>query len=102
MCIASVFTSGFALGAAGLMLKNQYPLTDLFMLGIDIIIIEAILIMLSIWMVATNKDDSYFENDTKKYHLQENQRTEGNVFDNTDDKNMSKHNLQIRDEFLLT
>ena len=42
------------------------------MLGIDIIIIEAILILLSVWMVATNKDESYFENDLKKYHLEEN------------------------------
>ena len=42
------------------------------MLGIDIIIIEVILILFSIWMVATNKDESYFEGETKKYHLEEN------------------------------
>lgn len=42
------------------------------MLGVDILIIEVILILLSIWFVAVNKDEKYFESDIKKYHLEEN------------------------------
>jgi hypothetical protein len=42
------------------------------MLGVDILIIEVLLILISIWMVAVKKDEIYFESDIKKYHLEEN------------------------------
>lgn len=64
-----MFLSGFSLGAAGIILENEYPLTDIFMLGVDILIIEVILILFSVWMVAVDKENKYYENDIKKYHL---------------------------------
>ena len=60
LCIGSVLLSGFSIGAASLMIKNEYPLTDLFMLGVDILIIEFILIIFSVWMVACQKPKEYY------------------------------------------
>lgn len=45
------------------------------MLGIDILLIEIILILFSIWMVAVNKDSEYFEDEKKIYHLEDNYKT---------------------------
>jgi hypothetical protein len=75
LCIASVFLSGFVLGACGIILKNEYPLTDIFMLGIDILIIEVLLILFSVWMVAVDKSPEYFDDEKKVYHLEDNYRT---------------------------
>ena len=43
------------MAAAGLIIKNEYPLSDIFMLGIDIIILELLFIGLTIWMISCDK-----------------------------------------------
>lgn len=55
MCIASIFTSILPVVAAGLLIYNEYALTDLFMLGIDLLIIVLFSLMFTIWMVSVDK-----------------------------------------------
>jgi hypothetical protein len=55
LCTASILFSGISMAAAGLIIKNEYPLTDIFMLGIDIIILELLFIGLTIWMISCDK-----------------------------------------------
>lgn len=70
MCIASIFTSILPLSAAAILVYNEIPLTDLFMLGVDLLIIELISLVFTIWMVAVDKPAEYFEG-TKKYAKEE-------------------------------
>lgn len=55
MCIASIFTSILPVVAAGMLIYNEYALTDLFMLGIDLLIIVIISLMFTIWLVSVDK-----------------------------------------------
>ena len=68
VCISSIFVSILPLIAAGLLIYNEYPLTDLFMLSIDLLLIIILDLIFSIWMVSMQKPDDYFES-TKKYNL---------------------------------
>ena len=80
MCIASIFTSFLPLSAACILIYNEYPLTDLFMLGIDLLMIVLISLVLTIWMVSVDKPPEYFEG-TKKYTKEEINNTTENFND---------------------
>lgn len=66
MCIASILTSFLPLSAACILIYNEYALTDLFMLGIDLLIIVIMSLIFTIWMVSVDKPAEYFEG-MKKY-----------------------------------
>lgn len=53
LCIGSIFVSIFPLIAVCVLIYNEYPLTDIFMLSVDLLIILIINILFSIWMVST-------------------------------------------------
>ncbi len=55
MCIVSLITSFLPLTAAGILIYNEYPLTDLFMLGVDLLIIEIFSLIFTIWMISVDK-----------------------------------------------
>jgi hypothetical protein len=55
MCIVSLITSFLPLTAAGILIYNEYPLTDLFMLGVDLLIIEIFGLIFTIWMISVDK-----------------------------------------------
>lgn len=77
MCIGSIFTAVLPLITAGILIYSEVPLTNLFMLGIDLLIIVLLELIFTIWIVSVDKPDDYFES-TKKYSKEEfNQTTEG-------------------------
>lgn len=55
MCISSLFTSILPLVASGILIYNEYALTDLFMLGVDLLLIVVISLIFTIWMVSIDK-----------------------------------------------
>lgn len=55
MCISSIFVSILPISSAGILIYNAHPLTDLFMLGIDLLIIIVFEIVFTIWMVSVDK-----------------------------------------------
>ena len=69
MCIATIFTEILPLAAAGILMYNAETLTDLFMLGIDLLILVILSLIFTIWIVAVDKPDDYFEGQ-KKYNLE--------------------------------
>lgn len=45
--------------------------TNLFMLALDLLIIIVLNLIVTIWFVACSKSEEYFEEDVKKYHLED-------------------------------
>ena len=54
---------------------NEQPLSNLFMLGLDLLIVIILNIFVTIWFVASKKPDEYFDSDIKKYHIEEHNAT---------------------------
>ncbi len=66
MCIGSLFTALLPLTAAGILIYNEVPLTNLFMMGVDLLIIVLLELIFTMWIVSVDKPDDYFES-TRKY-----------------------------------
>lgn len=94
MCIASILTSFLPLTAACILIYNEYPLTDLFMLGIDLLIIVLLSLIFTIWMVSIDKPEEYFEG-MKKYTKEDINNTMEAFNGDKDTMNMSKQKLVL-------
>lgn len=51
----------------------------MFMLSLDLLMIIAVNIAISIWFVSSTKPEDYFEDDLKKYHIEEHNVTAENL-----------------------
>lgn len=90
LCIGTLFTQILPLGAAGILIYNADRLTNLFMLGVDLLVLVLVSLFWTIWMVAVDKPDDYFESQ-KKFNLEEYYRTEEAL---NDEKNL-KNSMDI-------
>ena len=68
ICGISFLSTILILAAVGTMIYNSTLLSHLFMLSIDLLIIAILNIICSIWMIAKDKEDNYYET-SKKYEL---------------------------------
>ena len=66
VCGISIFNTILIAGAVGTLIYNEDPLTNIFMLSIDLLIIIILNVIFTIWMMAKSKPDEYFE-EKKKY-----------------------------------
>jgi hypothetical protein len=66
MCIGSLVLDFIPVIASGILIYNEIPLTDMFMLGVDLLVVALLNILITIWIVSVDKNDDYFES-TKKY-----------------------------------
>jgi len=67
------------LSAAGLLVYKEYPSTNLFMLGIDLMIVIVLIVVITVWMVAVPKSEDYYASDVKKFNMEDNFRTEEDI-----------------------
>lgn len=75
LCGISIINTILVLAATGTLIYNETALSYLFMLSIDLLVLTILNIFCSIWMIARNKPDEYFQT-TKKYKFEEQYRTE--------------------------
>jgi len=61
LCVASIIADIFPVTACGLGLYNVKQFSTLYMLCLDLMIIIAINIAITIWFVSSKKPDNYFE-----------------------------------------
>ena len=71
MCGIAIVLDVLPLAAAGLGIYNEPTKSDLFMLSIDLMVIIAFNVIVTICFIARDKDDEYFSDPNKKYHLEE-------------------------------
>lgn len=55
LAAASVMLDMLPLAAAGLLVYREYPGTNLFMLGLDLMIVIVLVVVVTVWMVAVPK-----------------------------------------------
>jgi hypothetical protein len=65
MCIGSLLFELIPLIAAGILIYNEAPLTNLFMMGLDLMIVVLFNVFATIWIVSVDKNDDYFESTIK-------------------------------------
>ena len=69
LIIASIILDILPLVSAIYLIYKEQVLTDLFMLGVDLLIILALNMMVSIWVVAVPKSEDYYDTDLKKHNI---------------------------------
>ena len=72
LCIFSMLLEAIPIWASCLLISKEYPLTNPFMMGIDIMVVTVLNIIFSIWFVSVTKPQEYYDEGTKKYTLEEN------------------------------
>ena len=83
------------LAACIMALMNEQPLTNLFMLAIDLLVVILINVFVTIWFVSCKKPEEYFESEVKKYHAEDHNNThEGIDLPLDHEKNMSKAKME--------
>lgn len=78
LCVASVISDIFLIAACGLGLYREQRGSNIFMLCLDLMIVIAINIAITVWFTSTNKPDEYF-GQTKKYEIDEANNTNENI-----------------------
>ena len=97
LCLGSLVIDLLSVVACGLGLIYSQKLSNSFMLSLDLIIVIAVNIAMTIWFVAVKKPDEYFEDTVKKYHAEEGHtRTEETL---PNEKNFSKANMVGNESF---
>lgn len=61
LCVGSILTDIFPVTACGLGLYNLKPLSTLYMLCLDLMIIIGMNVIITIWFVSSRKNENYFE-----------------------------------------
>lgn len=90
LAAASVMLDMLPLAAAGLLVYREYPGTNLFMLGLDLMIVIVLVVVVTVWMVAVPKSQEYYASDIKKFNTEFNYRTEEDM---NNQKNQSYNKL---------
>lgn len=60
LCIVAIILDALPVTGCCLLLYNELPLTNLFMLALDYLLIIIVNLFLTIWMTSVKKDDNYF------------------------------------------
>lgn len=90
LCIVSIILDILPLVACSLAIYNEQAKTNLYMLGVDLLLIIVLNVIVTIWFVGCKKDDSYYEDEIKKYHLEEGHGTNETM---PNEKNISNANM---------
>lgn len=69
LIIASIILDILPLVSSIYLIYKEQILTDLFMIGVDLLIILTLNLMVSIWVVAVPKSEDYYDNDIKKHNI---------------------------------
>lgn len=79
LAVSSVLLDLITLSAAGLLVYKEYPGTNLFMLGVDLLIVLVLVAAITVWMVAVPKPEDYYLPDVRKFNMEDNYRTEEDI-----------------------
>jgi len=60
LCIGTLVLDGIPLAAAVILIYKETAGTDLFMLGVDLLVVLAIMLVITIWMIAVPKADDFY------------------------------------------
>lgn len=100
LCLVSILGDIFAIVGCGVAVYNQQKLAMNYMLALDLLLIILINLLITLWFISSKKSDQYFEDQKKKYEVQENNATKQNINSNEKDdpKNVVKAESIIDDE----
>ena len=91
LCLISLVLDLLSVVACGLGLIYSQKMSNTFMLSLDLMIVIAVNMAMTIWFVAVRKPDEYFEDTVKKYHIEEGHTRTDETLPN--EKNFSKANM---------
>lgn len=93
LCLASLLLDLLPLVACGVALYNEQSATILFMFALDLLILLALNLGLTLWFVTCAKDDAYYGDGVKKYHIEDRYGTNETVAGNDKAMNLSNWNM---------
>lgn len=99
LCVATIVLDVLPIAACSMAIYNEQPKTNLFMLAVDLLIIVALNVIFTLWFVGCSKADEYYDDDIKKYHLEDAHGTNETM---PNEKNLSKAHMVPHDTYNFT